>query len=200
MTPALSPHEPRPFRWGLALGVLVPLVVLRALFSPIAAFLLGVTAPVTVVAVAVTGIVCLRRGRTSRSADAVGFAIALAPILAAAAAARVPPRLHLGPVNPHPGATSAPTPPRGSTSPRVVPVVVGSAGAVNALALVLPGGWSSGVPAVAVGVAWLTLVVCFPLAVRHPVARDLGVAAAVSMLVGLAYVPVHTAVTLVTSR
>lgn len=83
---------------------------------------------------------------------------------------------------------------------RLAPVVIGGVGTADAAALLLPGGWSTGVPCALVGASWLTLVVCFPLARRHPGARDLGVAAAVAMLVTLAYLPVRSVLELVLAR
>jgi hypothetical protein len=49
--------------------------------SPITVLLVGLSLPVAVLGVSVSAVICFRRGARSPRADAVGFGIALAPLL-----------------------------------------------------------------------------------------------------------------------
>jgi hypothetical protein len=91
----------------------------------------------------------------------------------------------------YPGVPPSPpaAPDRGR--PLLAAVLGGVVGAEALLAL-LPGGWGVASSLVLGALAWVGVIVCFPLARRHPTARVVGTALALSMAVGLVVVLVVT--------
>ena len=81
--PSAPPAAPprRRFRWGLALGLAVVLGLLQILASPVTVFFVGAAFPVGAIVGTVVALACLRLGRDSPTADAVGFGILLSPLI-----------------------------------------------------------------------------------------------------------------------
>lgn len=64
--------------------IALPIGGVGAVLMLLTGFLLLFTLPLVVIMITVSSLVCLHRGRRSAQADAVGFALALAPLLTVA--------------------------------------------------------------------------------------------------------------------
>lgn len=82
--PPLGRASPVPFPWRTALLIALPMGGVGAILMVLTGFLLLFTLPLVVIMITVSSWVCLHRGRRSAQADAIGFALALAPLLSVA--------------------------------------------------------------------------------------------------------------------